>query len=138
MSERALEVLKAIAQGETLEGLSRYLDSLICDKDFCEALYAAIKELQRNAIGYHKAKAIYDSEDKTLDFDDYMKLLEIRATLELHAPLQQYFKSVNLGRKAYKDTPNEYFGETVSGWVGDENDPYHKQGAETDSEPLGE
>lgn len=119
LSENALEVLKSIAQGETLEGLSGYLDSLICDKEFREAFYAAIAELQRNAIMYQSAKAMYDTEGKTLDFNDFMKFLEIRATQALQAPLQEYFKGVNLGRKAYRDTPNEYFGKTASGWTGD-------------------
>lgn len=111
LSERALEVLKAIAQGETFEGLSGYLDSLICDKDFREALYAAIRELQDASIRYPSIKAMYDTEDRTLDFDDYMNLLETRATIKMRAPIQQFFKAVNYGRKAYGKTPNDCFGK---------------------------
>ena len=152
LSERALEILKQTANDEKHAVLSWFIDKLICDEDFCTTCEKICSELIRKAKQYPEIRRAYEAERRahedstgeyqaesdTLTLDDYMKLIETRAALDLHTPLLQYFKRVNIWRYAYDEKPNEYFGETVSGWTGDENAPYHKQGAEQDSEPLGE
>lgn len=114
LSERALEILQQTARDETHTKLSRYIDTLICDDDFRETYQKTCSELIRQAWQYPEIKRAND----TLIMDDYMELIETRATINMHEFFQRYFKRVNIARSAYGDTPNEHFGETKSGWSG--------------------
>ena len=135
LSERALQILKQIAHDEKHAVLSQYIDKLICDEDFRTTYERTCSELGRKASQYPEIKWAYETERRkhedntgeyqtendTLNCDDYMRLIETRATIEMHECFQRFFERVNMARYAYGDTPNEYFGETKSGWV----DPQH-------------
>lgn len=98
--------------------LSGYIDQLIADEEFQKIYHSACVELTKEAALYPYVKRAYEADGHVVSLEDYMKLIETRATNSMNEFFQRYFKRVNIARSAYGDTPNEHFSDTKSGWSG--------------------
>ena len=103
LSERALQILKQIAHDETHAMLSQFINMLICDEGFRTTYEKTCSELMRKARDYPAMKRLYEDEGNTLALVDYMRFIELDATIEMHEFFQRYFERVNTWRFIYDE-----------------------------------